>query len=259
MKKIKQSVIKHSPFVLSCLSSFGLVATVASSISVTPKAMETIKHDSRKKHDGDPYAYSKVEAIQSCWRYYIPSLLIGSATIACIFGANTLNRRNQASMTSAYALMDQSYKKYRTAANSVFGDDADKKIKAEIAKEKYISSGYGYLYQPHLDTSDEILFYDDYSMRFFKSTMAAVLNAQYHFNRNLSLRGCVTVNEFYGFLGIDNVENGDDFGWVIDALVESNIMWLDFENEFIELEDGIECYRLLTMFDPINLADYEVW
>lgn len=44
---------------------------------------------------------------------YSPAVAIGASTIACIMGANALNRRQQVALTSAYALDQNSYKEYK--------------------------------------------------------------------------------------------------------------------------------------------------
>lgn len=49
----------------------------------------------------------------SAWKCYIPTAAFGLSTIACIMGANALNSRKQAALTSAYALINQSYKEYK--------------------------------------------------------------------------------------------------------------------------------------------------
>ena len=47
------------------------------------------------------------------------------------------------------------------AANTVYGEDADSKIIAEVAKKKYISADGCYIYDPDSD-SEELLFYDSF-------------------------------------------------------------------------------------------------
>ena len=256
----KRFLKRQSPSILTCMGAVGLVATTVLAVKATPKAMELIKQDSRINHDGDPYAYTPVEAVQSCWTCYVPAGMAGATTLICIFGANMLNQRHQASLVSAYGLLDQSYKKYRQAAKSVYGEDANKKIKAEMAQDVYMSgmSGFsnGTTYLPHLDDSECCLFYDDHSRRYFNSTLAAVINAEYHINRNLQLRGWVSINEFYEFLGIDHIKGGEDVGWRLDSMYESGLTWLDFENEYIELEDGMICYRVMATLDT-ELYDEE--
>lgn len=249
---------RAAPTIWTCIGAIGVVATTIMAVKETPKAVELIKADSRTNHDGDPYAYTKLEAVQSGWQCYIPAALVGLSTITCIFGANVLNKRNQASLVSAYSLLNQSYQRYRKAANTVYGEDADAQIKAQAAKDIYVSADGYSTYSPDLDkASEKVLFHDVYSQRYFTSTMASVLNAQYHLNRNLQLRGEVSINEFYEFLGIDKIESGDLVGWSMDNLIEGGIMWLDFENAYVKMEDGMECYIISTLFDP-TAFEYEV-
>lgn len=253
LHKSKLYLKRSSPTILTCVGAIGVVATAVMAVKATPKAVDLIKANSRRDH-GDPYAYTKLEAVQSCWRCYIPAAAIGLATISCIFGANVINKRNQASLASAYALLNQSYQRYKEAARSVYGEDADSKIKAQMAKDTYVSADGYSVYSSNLDPeSEKILCYDLHSQRYFMSTMASVLNAQYHLNRNLSLRGDVNVNEFYEFLGIDKIDCGNETGWSMDELMESGIMWLDFENRQVEMDDGMECCVISVLLDPIEL------
>ena len=108
--KIGRSLQKASPTILTCIGAAGVVATAVLAVKATPKADSLIKADSRRNHDGDPYAATKLEAVKSCWKCYMPAAATGVATIICIFGANTLNKKQQASLASAYALVNRSYR-----------------------------------------------------------------------------------------------------------------------------------------------------
>lgn len=258
LRKSKGYLKRSSPAILTCLGAVGVITTAVLAVKSTPRASELIKADSRANHDGDPHAYTKLEAIQSCWKCYIPATLIGLSTIACIFGANVLNKRNQASLASAYAMLNESYQKYRKAAKSVYGEDADSRIMAEVAKEKYISADGYSLYSPDLDDGEQALFYDSYSNRYFTSTMSSVINAQYHVNRNFALRGWSDINELYDFLGLEERSGGDVIGWSSDEMIEGGLTpWIDFENRLVEMDDGLECYIISTLFEPTVLdCDY---
>lgn len=241
------SCLKHnSSAILTCIGAVGVVATTVSAVRVTPKAVKLLEKATDEKGE----ELTKLEIISVAGPVYIPSLAIGISTIACIFSANVMNKRQQAALVSAYSMLDQSYKRYRKAANSVYGDDADSKIKAEIAKDMYISADGYYIHDPDMNsTSENCLFYDSYSQRYFESTMPAVLNAQYHLNRNFALRGYVTLNEYYEFLGIEKIDGGDELGWGFN-LIEDGIMWIDFGNHHITMDDGLECCIIDMMFDP---------
>lgn len=248
---MKLYVRKAMPVVLSLLSTAGLVTTAVLSGKATLKAEKLLAQSNERN-----ITMTHMEVIKTVAPVYVPAMVTGAATVLCIVGIGTFGIRSSASMASAYALLDSSYRQYRSAAKEAYGEDADAKIKAIAAKKTYVSSDGYNLYYPDKDrTGDIVLFYDDYSQRYFNATMAAVLNAQYHVNRNLALRGDSCLNEFYQFLGLEDIEHGYDLGWCLHKLYEDGISWLDFDNRHVLLEDGMECYILTTMVSPSTIDD----
>lgn len=257
LRKAKSVIKKSSPTILTCMGVVGVVGTAVMAVRATPTALEIIKMDSRLKHDGDPYAYTPAEAVRSSWRCYVPAALVGLSTITCIISVNVLNKKNQASIISAYAMLNESYQQYRKSAKKVYGEEADRTIVAQMAKDTYVSADGYSLYSSEFDPeSERILCHDLHSQRYFTSTMAAILNAQYHINRNLCLRGSVTINELYEFMGLEKIKNGDEIGWSLDDLMDGGIMWLDFENTRVVMEDGMECCVISALWSP-NKFDCE--
>lgn len=236
-QRLWRGLKRASPTILTCMAAVGVISTAVLAVKGTTKAQRLLQEASDEK-GGE---LTKLEAVKATAPAYILTALAGATTISCIVGANILNKRQQATMASAYAMLNQTYRRYRQAANSVYGKDADSKIQAEIAKDIYVD-GNGYIYDPDMDkNSEKILFYDSNSQRYFQATIPAVLSAMYHLNRNLVLRGDVTLNEFFEFIGIDKIPGGDDIGWSMNELIEDGLMWLDFENVHTKLEDGMEC------------------
>lgn len=248
MSKLKTALRRSSPTILTCLSIVGVVGTTIMAVRATPKALRLIKV---RKNELETDKLTPVELVQTTWQCYIPSALVGVGTITCIIGIGVMNRRNQAALASAYAMLNESYKQYRQAAKRVYGEDADEKIHAEMAKDAMVADGcWGYqVYNMDMDPeSEQLLFYDLASKKYFNTTMAAVLNAQYHVNRNLSLRGDCSLNEYLSFLGVDGVDKGEEIGWDISYMVEEmDFYWLDFDNHKTTLEDGLECIIIDTM------------
>lgn len=244
---------RHSSTILTCLGAVGVVATAVASAKATPKAIQLLEKVKEEKGE----ELTKTEAIINAAPAYFPSVAIGAATIACVFGANILNQRQQAALTSAYALVDTAYKDYRNKVKEMLGEETDVKIRDAIAIDKRKDID---VYAPgcgSIDTSGETcLFYDEYRRSYFESTMAAVLNAEYHFNRNFSMRGYASLNEFYEFLGLPPVEEGDVLGWTSWVLAEDyEAAWIDFDHRKITLEDGMECYKIELPIPPYY--DYE--
>ena len=240
-KVLRQSKLffkRNGSTILTCVGGAGVVVTSVLAVKATPKAMRLL--DAAEKEKGEEL--TKVEIVKTAAPAYIPAVIAGASTIACIFGANVLNKHQQASIMSAYALLDNSYKEYRGKVSELYGEDADDKVKAEIAKDKYEG---GYL-SPEDDGSR--LFYDSFSGRYFESTLDKVQKAEYDINRDLSMRDYATVNEFYDYLGLEPIDGGDDLGWStgmnFDYYWQS---WIDFGHQKVPMDDGLECI-IITMF-----------
>lgn len=256
LHKTELYIRKYSPVALSCVASVGVVVTAVVAVKVTPKAVMLIHADSKKKHDGNPYAYTKKEALAAAWKCYIPAVALGASTIACIMGANALNKRQQATLTSAYALVQNSYKEYKDKLKELYGEEAHNAIMDSIVKEKckdvslltsggwYISSlDFGEGMKPEVTRT----FYDAFSQRYFESTIEKVIQAEYHLNRNFMFAGVIPLNDFYEFLGLEKTDFGDTVGW---SSVNGDIYWIDFNHYRTTLDDGMEIYVIDMVFEP---------
>ena len=247
---------KYAPVALSCVASVGVVVTAIAAAKVTPRAVTLVYADSRKKHDGDPGAYTKKEAFISAWKCYIPAVIFGTSTIACIMGANALNNRQQAAIASLYVLAQNSYKEYTDKLKELNGEETHKIIMDSIAKEKArdvsISSSGGW-YNSSLDFGESLepevtrTFYDSFSQRYFESTVEKVIQAEYHLNRNFMLAGVISLNDFYEFLGLEKTDLGDELGW---SSYNGDIYWIDFDHHRLALDDGMEIYVIDMTFEP---------
>lgn len=246
-------LIRNAPTILSALGMAGVIGTTALAVRATPKAVEKIKEDSIKNHD-DPEAYTIKEAIKSAWKYYVPTATIGISTIVCIASSNMLSTKQQASITSAYALLNSSYKQYENKLKELYGEEVHNSIIDAIAKDECKDV---YLYGNDLmgatsldfdehDPGDEKLFYDRYSNRYFQSTVNRVMQAEYYLNRDYTLAGAIELNRFYEYLGLEGVQNGDRLGWTC----ADGIYWLDFNHQKAVLDDGLEVYIIDMSYTP---------
>lgn len=237
VRHTKLFLSRNGSTILTCMGGVGLVATAVLTAKATPKAMARVE-DAREEKGEE---LTKAETAIAAAPAYIPPIITGAATLVCMFGANMLSKRQQASLVSAYALLDSSYKEYRNKVNDLYGEAADDNVKAEIAKDKYEESD--------IETNPELkLFYDEFSGRYFNSTIEKVQQAEYEINRDLNMRDYATVNEFYEYLDIEPIDGGDEIGWStgmnFDRYWQS---WIDFGHHKVMLDDNLECI-LITMF-----------
>ena len=253
--KTKQFFAKNSAFFLTCIGSVGMVSTVILAVRATPKAYELIKDDIKRNHDGDSNRYTKQEAIKSCYRCYIPSIIIGTTSLCCVLGAGILSRCQQKSLISAYVLIGNVYQEYRSKVKELYGDETDRKIKESIVKEKckdvhIWDQSSGEL----LDFGDEKnetmhLFYDTLSERYFETSISRVLQAENHLNRNFMFGGYARLNDFYKFLGLKQTDYGKNVGW---SMFNGDIYWIDFYHQKTVFDDGLECYIIEPFFTPTS-------
>ena len=240
---------KYAPLLLSILSAAGMVATVATAVKATPKAVQLIRENGEDQ--------TKLNAVKACWKCYIPSAIIGTATIVCIFGINTLSKKQQASLVSAYGLMNRAYHDYQRKVKEIHGEEGHRKIMKELAVEKatapdIVAPGYFGASSLDFEDADEEprLFYDGFTGRYFESTISKVLQAEYHLNRNFCLGAIPSLNDFYELLGLEKTEEGDRIGW---TNANGDYYWIDFNHYKTLYEDDIlECWVIDAVQTPTD-------
>lgn len=237
---------RNGSTILTCAGGVGVVATSVMAVKATPKALYLLERAREEKGEN----LTKMETVQVAGSVYIPSIIMGVSTIACIFGANMLNKRQQAALMSAYAMLDNSYKEYKKKVQELYGEDADRMVRDSIAKDKYEREDI-------VVDDDMRLFYDEFSGRYFESTTEDVIRAEYDLNRELASHGGVYLNRFYELLGIDETEAGETLGWSAAILSEMYwAYWIEFDHTKVTMDDGLECYIISTRYEPVVDFDY---
>ena len=246
---MKTFIKRNGATILTVLGGIGTVATSVMAVKATPKALEKIKMAEEDKGE----ELTKIETIRVAGTSYIPAIVTGVGTLVCIFGANIMNKRQQAALVSAYALLNSSYEEYKQKLKELYGEEAHQEIIDAIAAEKAENIGVrapGYVATNNLFVDEQCgetrLFYDEYGQRFFEATLEQVISAEYHLNRNYVLRGYTVLNEFYDFLGIDPTSEGNELGW---AISDDGTFWIDFHHRITNIK-GYDCVVIEMPFAP---------
>ena len=240
----------NSSTILSIISIVGVVATSVMTAKATIKAFEIVNEAECEKKK----SLTKKEIVVLAGPSYFPAILVGASTIACILGANVLNKKQQALLSSAYAFANASFKEYKNKVKELYGEETHNNVVNSIAAEKAKKTNVTntYLFEEcdlaiESDDSEPRLFYDEYSGRYFEATTEQVLTAEYRLNRNYTLRGYATLNEFYEFLGLEKTDYGELLGW---APLDEGMYWIEFNHRKLIMEDGLQCYILEMPFEP---------
>lgn len=256
LKSSKKIIDKNGSTILTILGVIGVIGTSVMVMKATPKVTDIVTKKEKERDE----KISKWEYIKIVYPVYIPAMIMGLATIGCIIGANILNKQSQASLASAYALLDRSYKEYRNKLKELYGEEAHANIIDSIAidnsKDVHISCEAMFSYcdlSVENNNGEPILFYDAFSKRYFKKTIEQVLSAEYHTNRNFTLAGELCVNEFYEFMGLNQIEGGEDLVWVVCE----EYTWIDFNHRKVILDDNQECYIIEMISEPKLEEEYD--
>lgn len=238
---------RNGSTILTCVGGVGVVATAVMAVKATPRAIDILEKAKEEKGE----ALTKMEIVKAAGPVYIPAIVTGVSTIACIFGANVLNKHQQAALMSAYALLDSTHKDYVNKVSELYGDEADTKVREAVAKDKYEENDISL-------TVGKQLFYDDFSGRYFESTMEDVIRAEYALNRKISVDGGAYLNEWYEELDIEATDYGSYLGWSAGLLSDHQWSpWLEFGHEKTMLDDdSLECVIITFSLEPMYDFEY---
>ena len=129
---LQRFVKKNSATILTYVGIAGIIGTAVVTSKATIKANAVL--EAAKKEKGEDL--TTLEKINCALPSYIPVIMLGVSTVSCILGANVINKRYQASLLSAYSMLDYSFKEYRSKVNEIYGEEADETIEKAIQNDK---------------------------------------------------------------------------------------------------------------------------
>lgn len=176
-----------------------------------------------KQHSKDLLVI-KVRTLLDITKLYAPSAGLMALSAMLLTGSHvTLNKRN-ASLTAAYASVDQAFNQYRDRVKTQLGEDVDRDmrygtrtdketVETEEGKKKVVS----HIRVADGEPSQYARFFDELCPDFQKNAeynMIFLRAQQNYANDMLQARGHVFLNEVYDALGITRTGAGAVTGWV---------------------------------------------
>ena len=237
MKSLQRAFNRNLPSILTGAAVLGVIGTVVLAVKATPKAVTEIgnaqedKTESRyqtvSRYQNDYRSpdivaaeirdsWTSLDTVKSCWRCYIPAGLTGTATIACIIGANVVGMRRNAALLAAYTLADTTFREYKAKVIEHITPQKAQKIDDEIMEERIRRN------PPSTETiiiaGGDQLCYESLTGRYFKSDAEKIRRAA------LDVDACIlnddmyaSANEFFRLLGLDSCTIGSEMGWTIEC------------------------------------------
>lgn len=211
LKRLERVMVDNSPAILTAVGITGTVTTAIFAGKASYKAAGLIQEQEELEGRVEDPKERLVEQTKLTWTLYIPAVGIGTATIACIFFANHIGTRRAAAMAAAYSMSEKAFGEYREKIIEKVGENKEQAARDEIAQERVTKEPGGS--EIVMVGDNEVLCFDQFTGRYFKSSMETLKQAQNNLNYQLIRESYASLNDFYDRIGLDWTPTGDELGW----------------------------------------------
>ena len=230
---------RNMPTILSIGAAIGVVVSNVLTNKASIKATLKIDEVEKKKHRELTF----VEEVKVVAPIYAPSIVVGAATIGCIFGSNFLNKKQLAALAGAMSLLQANFKRYRDEVVHEVGKEKEEDIwKASRASKTPLYKSISEQEAKFVDTTGLTFFIDSLTDEGFYTDKATVESAILKLNRKLvmSPNRTVTLNEFRNDLDLHPTNFGNIVGWSKIDMDEYDTVdpWIDIQLVPFENSDG---------------------
>ena len=184
----------------------------------TLKAKEILDkaREEEKAKDENFKDFDNLQKIEKVWKNYILTATFIACGGACILGANFEATEQIATLAAAYKLSENAKDELEKKAKEVVGEKKFEEIRGMVAQdevkanpviqERVIMTGKG-----------NTLCYDPHSGRYFRTDIEKLKRAINDADHELlsDPGNILTQNDFYTYIGLGDVQDGDCFGWDI--------------------------------------------
>lgn len=216
-RDMRRSLSRHSPEILIGLGITGMVTTTVLAVKATPRAL-TLMEERKKELEVDKL--TPIETVKTTWKCYVPTVISGATSIACIVGSNSVNARRNAALATAYKLSESAFSEYRNAVIETVGEKKERVVHDKLAT-KHISENPINRTEVIVTGKGKTLFLDPLSHRYFYSNVQkiddAVNRLNFQINTAAFMNEGVTLNMFYDEIGIPGTATGDGLGWNLNT------------------------------------------
>lgn len=211
-KTVKKTAVKHSPEILTAIGIVGMISTTVLAVKATPKALEQI--DAKKKEEKKD-KLTPVETVKVAWKPYIPAIVTGVASTACLIGANTVNAKRNAALATALKLSETAFTEYREKVVEEVGEEKEKviheKANVERVNQQLIFYEDGVIHTGNGNT----LFFEPISKTVFRSSRNSIEKAINQLNWDMSYGNepYKSLEDFLDAVKLPKYALGNELGW----------------------------------------------
>lgn len=246
-KNLGGVISRNSPTILTGLAVAGLVSTAILAVKATPKALRLLEEKNADLHDsrtGQREELTKLEAVRTVYKCYIPTAAVAIATIACIVASNSIHLRRSAALASVLSLTEAGFREYREKVVETIGRNKEMRVRDDVSADTIAKNPPQGPAEVIFTSKGECLCYDTLTWRYFKSDIEHIRRIINNLNDRLVREMFVTVNDLYYELGLAGTKLGDDMGWDI----ERGMLDIHYSSQLAE--DGTPCLVMNYQVTP---------
>lgn len=246
VKQSKKLVSDNSPAILTAIGVTGTITTAYLAARASFKASDVIRENKPWDFNGTspkPEPLTKKEKALLVWKLYIPAVLTGAATCACILGANYIGTKRAVALATAYSLSKEAAEEYQTKVVDKLGKAEEKQLRDELAQER-----------ANKLKSQEVVFvvgdslcHDAFSGRYFMCDKEKIRRAENDINYEILHSDYATLHDFYKIVGLEDTSVSHELGWNAE-----NPLAISYST--VESPDGRPClsydFAVVPIRDP---------
>ena len=209
VKNLGGAISRNSPAILTGLGCAGVLTTAILTGRATLRASEILKMEVPDEQ------LPATEIVKLTWKVFIPPVLVGASSIACIIGANTINTHRNAALAALYSLSETAFREYKEKVVEEIGRNKELKVRDSIAQDRVTTNPVGD--RTIIFTGNgEVLCYDALCDRYFKSSAEKIRQQVLELNEDLRNDMWLDLNDLYYAIGLPSTKLGNQVGFDID-------------------------------------------
>lgn len=224
----------------------GVVTTAVLTGRASVKAAELIRELEEEyqgqlaEENGHSITLTTQKKVQVVWPQFVPPVLAGVTTISAIIFSHRIATSKSAALATAYAMSDKAFSEYKEKVLEKVGVKKEEAIRDEVAKAQIEDKP---IPTTLILVEGEVLCYDSYTGRFFRSNMETIRKAENDINADIQQHSYASLGDFYEKIGLAQTDITEDLGWNIN-----NILIVEYSTQLAE--DGRPCIVITFQNSP---------
>ncbi len=219
LKAAQHMLSENSPAILTGLGVAGTISTAVLAAQGAMKARHILDAQTPPEWTHEEKKLDWRAGFKLTWKCYIPAATTGATTVASILGANHISSKRMAAVVSAYSISETMFKEYKDKVIETLGEKKELAVRDEIAQDR-VNANPPSGAEVVITSGGEVMCYETFTARYFKSDMETIRKAQNDINAQLINEGYASLNDFFGLIGLPHSGVGEEVGWTVDEMLD---------------------------------------